>query len=298
MDSSRITLDQWRALQTVVDAGGFAQAAARLHRTQSAVSHAVARLQAQLGLQVLRIEGRKAVLTEAGVAVLGRARELLRGAADLEQFARNLERGWEAEIRLVADAALPSALLMEALRRFKPLSQGTRVQLRQVVMSGAEEALEEGGADLVIGTHLPPHCLGDLLLEVEFVAVAHPEHALHRLGRTLTQADLADQVQVVIRDSGARNPRDAGWLVTEDRWTVTSIDNAIAAVQAGLGFSWLPRLQIQALLDQGGLRPLPLEEGQRHRGSLYLLYGHPQQVGPATRLLAEQFRTLAAEFAP
>ncbi len=297
MDSPRITLDQWRALQAVVDAGGFAQAAARLHRTQSAVSHAVARLQTQLGLQVLRIEGRKAVLTEAGVAVLGRARALLRTATELEQFAHNLERGWEAEIRLVADAALHSALLMEALRRFQPISQGTRVQLQQVVMSGADEALEEGSADLVIGSRLPPQVLGDLLLEIDFVAVAHPEHALHQLGRSLTQADLVDQLQVVIRDSGVRSPRDSGWLAAE-RWTVTSIDNAVAAVQAGLGFSWLPRPQVQTLLDQGGLRLLPLEEGQVQRGQLYLMYGRPQQVGPATRLLAEQFRRVAAECAP
>lgn len=296
MTTPRTTLEQWRALQTVVDAGGFASAARQLHRSQSAVSHTLGRLQAQLGLQLLRIEGRKAVLTEVGAVLLGRARSVLSAAADLEQFARTLERGWEPEIHLVVDAALPSTLLMEVLRRFRPVSQGTRVQLRQVVMSGADEALEAGDADLVIGTRLPTERLGDTLLEIEFIAVAHPEHPLHQLGRNLTQADLIDQLQVVIRDSGVRSRRDAVWLGSEHRWTVTSIDNAVAAIQAGLGFSWLPRHQIQAQLADGSLRPLPLTEGQLYHSQLYMLYGRPQTVGPATRLLADLFRAQAKDY--
>ena len=66
MKAPRVTLDQWRTLQAVVDHGGFAQAAEALHRSQSSVSYTVARMQDQLGVPLLRIDGRKAVLTEAG----------------------------------------------------------------------------------------------------------------------------------------------------------------------------------------------------------------------------------------
>ena len=66
MKAPRVTLDQWRTLQAVVDHGGFAQAAEALHRSQSSVSYTVARMQEQLGAPLLRIDGRKAVLTEAG----------------------------------------------------------------------------------------------------------------------------------------------------------------------------------------------------------------------------------------
>ena len=41
--------------------GGFAQAAEALHRSQSSVSYTVARMQDQLGVPLLRIDGRKAV---------------------------------------------------------------------------------------------------------------------------------------------------------------------------------------------------------------------------------------------
>lgn len=144
MKPLKVSLDQWRALEAVVDYGGYAQAAAQLHRSQSSVSHAVAKLQARLGVPLLRIEGRRAVLTTAGEVLLQRSRRLLADAAELEALALDLERGWEAEVRLVVDAAFPSACLMAALKRFVPESRGARVQLNEVVLSGAEEALLEG----------------------------------------------------------------------------------------------------------------------------------------------------------
>lgn len=47
MKAPRVTLDQWRTLQAVVDHGGFAQAAEALHRSQSSISYTVARMQEQ-----------------------------------------------------------------------------------------------------------------------------------------------------------------------------------------------------------------------------------------------------------
>ena len=63
MSLPRTTLEQWAVLAAVIDRGGFAQAAAALHRSQSAVSYAVARLQELLDTPLLSLKGRKAVLT-------------------------------------------------------------------------------------------------------------------------------------------------------------------------------------------------------------------------------------------
>jgi hypothetical protein len=41
MSQPKITLDQWSALVAVVEAGGYAQASARLHRTQSTVTYTI-----------------------------------------------------------------------------------------------------------------------------------------------------------------------------------------------------------------------------------------------------------------
>jgi hypothetical protein len=45
-----ISLEQWRALIAVVDGGGYAQAAAAIHKSQSAVTYAVQKLEAILGV--------------------------------------------------------------------------------------------------------------------------------------------------------------------------------------------------------------------------------------------------------
>lgn len=295
MSIPKVSLEHWAVLQAVVEQGGFAQAAAHLHRSQSAVSYAVARLQAQLGVPLLRLEGRRARLTEAGEALLRRAGHLLREAQALEQCAQGLEQGWEPELRLVVDAAFPTELLMTALSRFQPLSRGSRVQLEEVVLSGADEALEQGRADLVIGGRVPSDCLGEALLSVRFVAVASPEHPLQGLGRVLGLADLERELQLVIRDSGRSHARDVGWLGAEHRWSLGSIDSAVAAVSRGLGYAWLPEQRIRPLLEQGRLLPLPLAQGGSYSSSLYLMFREQENPGPASRLLADLLRQVAAE---
>ncbi|ALP54478.1 LysR family transcriptional regulator [Candidatus Tenderia electrophaga] len=294
MKGPKVTLEQWRALQTVVDQDGFAQAAQHLHRSQSSISYTIAKLQQQLGVQLLQIEGRKAKLTAAGDVLLRRSRALLADAAELEALAHNLEQGWEPEVRLVVDAAFPSGYLMQALKEFVPLSRGSRVQLNEVVLSGADEALLERRADLVIGAQVPQGYLGDPLLEVEFIAVAHHQHRLHRLNRELTHEDLRRELQVVIRDSGLYIKRDTGWLGAEYRWSVTSIDKAVEALLTELGFAWVPVHEVQDYLEQGQLKPLPLREGRHRFVTLYLIPGHPERIGPATSKLADIFRRTCA----
>ncbi len=281
------TLDQWRALQAVIDYGGYAQAAKQLNRSQSTVNYAVAKLEKQLDIQLLEVQGRKAVLTEAGQALLERSRLLLKDATEIGQLAANLRQGREPEIQLVVDEAFPMSILMKALTQFAPQSQGTRVQLREVVLSGACEALMAGDADLVIAGQIPSEFLGNLLLQVEFIAVAHPSHALHQLQRRVSTKDIRQELQVVIRDSGLRQSVDTGWLGAEHRWTVTSIDSATAAIVAGLGFGWLPRHQVQGFLDTGELKILPLDQGLNYVANLSLVFGKPASIGPATQQLAQ-----------
>lgn len=294
MFTPRISLDQWRSLNAVVETGGYAQAAQRLNRSQSSVSYHITRLQELLGIEIFRIVGRKAQLTEHGEVLYRRSQQLLRDAEQLEQLAHTLEQGWESEINLVVDAAFPSTLLMQALKLFEPQSKGTRVQLNEVVLSGAEDALIEGDADLVIGTRAPPGFLGDHLITIDFIAVANPEHALHQLKRPITLDDLEKHLQVIIRDSGYIRKMDFGWLQAKHQWSVSSIDTAVTAISNGLGFGWLPRHIIDSQTGNKNLEPLPLREGQQYRAPLQIIYGDSDNAGPATRTLAGIIRNIVA----
>ncbi len=286
MKAPKVSLDQWRNLQAVIDCGGFAQAAEQLHRSQSSVSYAVKRLQDLLGIKLLHIDGRKAVLTEAGAVLLQRARLLLADASAIEQQALHLQQGWEAEVRLAVEASYPAQPLMQALKQFEPLSGGTRIRLQEVVLSGAEEVLREDQADLVISPFVPGGFIGDELLRVEFIAVSAAEHSLQQLGRVLSLSDLNRETHVVVSDSGRRGI-DSGWLNDASRWVVSSADSARKLISSGLGYGWLPRTAIESELASGQLVPLLLSEGQTRSEMLYLIYADAAQAGPATRQLAQ-----------
>ena len=99
----RISLEQWRALLAVVDAGGYAQAAAVLHKSQSAVTYAVQKMEALLGVKIFEVIGRKAHLTATGQVLYRRAKALLEEAGALETAAGSLAAGWEPELRLAVE---------------------------------------------------------------------------------------------------------------------------------------------------------------------------------------------------
>ncbi len=293
MKAARVSLEQWRVFQAVVDYGGFAQAAQYLHRSQSAISYTVAKLQQQLGIPLLVIEGRKALLTDKGKVILRHSRHLLRQAIELEQFADSLEQGWEVSIHILVDHMFPSDILMSALQQFNPISHGCEVNLTEVVLAGAEDAIVENKADIGITTTQPSNALGDQIIDIEFIAVSKYDHPLQQLGHPVSMADLEREMQIVISDVGNKTRMDAGWLDAERRWTVSSLETAIAAVSNGLGFSWLPRHQIQKLLDQKILVPLSLTDGAVFSAHLYLIL--KVNPGPAVRLFSEILRSTISE---
>lgn len=286
------TLEQWRMLAAVVDHGGFAAGAEALGKSQSAVSYGVQRLQAALGIALLTTQGRRAVLTPEGETLLRRARHLLEESASLQRLAGNLGRGHEPLIRLAVDILFPLEWLFGALSQFSTDYPDTRIELIETVLSGGSEALLRHEADLVLTSRVPPGFLAEPLARFEFVTVAHPEHALHQLGRPLSERDLAAHRQIVIRDSGLKQKVDAGWLGAEQRWTVSHISTSIAALTAGLGFATLPRARIERELAGHTLKVLPLESGGSYTRdvSLYMAFADRDEAGPAIKALANLLR--------
>ena len=286
----RTSLEQWAVLAAVVDQGGYAQAAAALHRSQSAVSYAVSRLQEELDLPLLAIEGRKAVLTPHGQTLLARARGILKDLNTLELLARSLKQGWESELNLVVDAAFPRERLLKIVAELQRLCPNTQMQLSDAVLSGAEEAIVDGRADVVVTSRVPNGYFGEFLVDVTFIAVAQPDHPLFSVGHELTFDDLARHVQVVVRDSGAKHPRDEGWLGAERRCTVSSMEASLATVKAGLAYAWLPEHVVAESLRNGHLKALPLATGRERRVPLHLVLVRGEVAGPAARAAVECFQ--------
>src|SRR5690242_11044022 len=127
MAAPRISLDQWRAFISVVESGGYAQAAGRIHKSQSTLSYAIQKMERLLRVKAFEIKGRKAELTDAGHILYARGKALLEEATRLEQAAELLSAGWEAEIRLAVEVVFPTWLLLKCLAAFGTEHPQTRI---------------------------------------------------------------------------------------------------------------------------------------------------------------------------
>lgn len=290
-----ITLEQWRALIAVVEGGGYGQAAEILHKSQSSVTYAVQKLESLLGVKAFEIAGRKAILTPTGELLYRRARALLDEASGLERAARCVSAGWEAEIRLAVEILFPTPLLLKCLARFGDESAHTRVELIESVLGGTPEALLQGKVDIAVSPRVPPGFLGDSLMRLRVIAVAHPDHPLHRLGRELTAKDLHGYRHLVVRDSGSARHASGLSVEVAQRWTVSYMTTSIRAACMGYGFAWLPEEKIRDELAGGLLKPLPLREGGERFIDLYLILADRDCAGPGTLRLAQIIREAVAD---
>jgi DNA-binding transcriptional LysR family regulator len=286
MSAPRISLEQWRALIAVVDAGGYAQAAEALNKSQSTVSYAVHKLENLLGIKALKVVGRKAELSAAGRMLYRRGKALLAEAERLERAAQRISEGWEAELRLAAEIIFPTWRLLSCLAALSDEQPDMRIQLHESVLGGTTELLNSGQVDLAIASSIPAGFVGDPLTQVRFIAAAAPGHPLHRLGRPLSTDDLRHHRHLIVRDSGTQKPEDAAYRVSERRWTVSAKATSLRAACMGLGFAWYAEEIIREELDAGTLQPLPLVEGAERWATLYLVYADADAAGPGSRRLA------------
>lgn len=286
MDRAKSTLEQWRILQAVVDFGGYSQAATALSKSQSSLNHAVAKLQTQLGVQLLEVKGRKAFLTEQGNVLLRRSRHITQSVAELETLANNLEYGWEPKLTIAREIIYPMDLLVDALVSFQPESRGTRITIVDSVISGTHDLIKQHAVDIAICGGVPPKgYLSEPLCELDFLLVCHPDHLLAQNPDVLDDQTLAQHLQIVIKDTGQESNIDIGWLKAEQRWTVSNFHEALAILNRNLGFCWIPKHLVEPLITDGKLCRLNLKGNSHKRVMVSLVIPNRDLQGPASELL-------------
>ena len=291
----RISLEQWLAFKTVVDRGSYAAAADALNKSQSSVSYAIQRLNEQLPSPVLKLNGRKAELTDVGEVLYRHAEQLLQQAAHAETIAHSMAAGLEAEVTLAMDSLVAMDEVVCVFERFSQQFANTRLRVLETTLSGTTEALLERKADIVITATTPPGFVSSILCQVEMLAVAGPNHPLVKDRTEVSEMELKNHRQVVLRDSGTRREVDSGWLQSEQRWTVSHFSSSIKIMKTGLAFAFVPRNWVTDELAAGELRPIPLSESLGRSIPLYLLLADREAAGPATRalftMLGEELRS-------
>ena len=254
-----LTLDQMRIFVTVAEAGSFRAGAARLLRAQSAVSHAIANLEQQLDVSLFDRSGHRPRLTAAGVALLEDARAVLLKVDFMRARARSLGEGVEIELSLVVDTLYPLPLVATALGELREALPAVRLRLSVAPLGGPLQALRERRCDLAIiagEDFLDPRIETEALQTVPIVAVAAAGHPLARHRQTLSSADLADQLQIVLEDPTALSEgRDFG-VLSPQTLRVGSQEAKRALILAGVGWGRLPQWAVERELAEQQLLPL------------------------------------------
>jgi DNA-binding transcriptional LysR family regulator len=285
MKNPRVSLDQWLTFKTVVDSGSYAMAAEALNKSQSSISYAIGRLNEQLPQPVLILRGRKAVMTDAGQVLYRHAEHLLNHASQAEAVASSLALGFESEVTIAVDVLVEVGSLVCAFEEFSQEFPHTRIRVLETSLSGTTEALVEKTADLVVSSKIPPGFRGAPLLQVKMIPVAAPSHPLVSNRESVSEVELRNMRQVVLRDTGTHREQDAGWLQAEQRWTVSHFSTSIKLLLSGLVFAFIPQNWIEDELASGHLLRIPVEPSMDRLIQMQLLMSNHQASGPATQAL-------------
>ncbi|PJI48348.1 MAG: LysR family transcriptional regulator [Pseudomonas sp.] len=251
------TLHDLQCFDAVVEAGGFQAAAQQLHRSHPAVFAAVARLERQLGFELLDRSGYRVALTGAGESIHRRAQSLLRELGSLRDHAAHLAAGEESELRVVLGDFCPRPALLEKLARFFATQPRTRLQLYFESVSGPQERLLDDEAELILHRvdKADPRLEWLDLGEVNFIPVIAP--ALLADSTDIRPEHLRSLTQCVMRDSARHSP-PVDYFTLEGAPQCTVPDQAMKKelVLHGLAWGHLPRHLIEEELADGRLRDL------------------------------------------
>jgi DNA-binding transcriptional LysR family regulator len=290
-----LTLDQLRTFVAVAEAGSFRAAAGRLSRVQSGVSHAIGNLETQLGLTLFDRSGRRPTLTPEGQALLADARAILLKVDTMRARARGLGEGLELRLGVALDPQFPLGLAAAALKDLHAAYPSVSVWLWTAPLGAAIVALREGRCVLAItAADLPdPRIELETLSFVPRAAVAAPTHPLaarSRSGESLTAAELADHLQIVVPDpSPLTEGRDFG-VLSPGTWRVSDNATKHALIVAGVGWGSLPLWLVERDLAKGRLiRIAAAEFGPQGETFVraYLAHRTDRPLGPAARLFRQ-----------
>lgn len=270
-----MNLPQLRAFAAVAGTGKVTDAAADLAVSQSAVSHALASLEAELGLQLIVRDRAGSTLTDAGRMLLPHARNALDAVNRLTDEATALAGLQRGRLRV---AAFPTAcqLLPPVIRAFRRRFPAVEVILLQGTDQEVSDWITTGIADLGVVTGPRPDLASVPLADDEMLAALPSDHPL--AGQAgIAVADLADDPFLL--SAGGCEPlirriHDEAGVPFAPAQRVHEMTTLLAMVREGLGISIVPELALRTGPD--GLAALPL----RPRAPRHLLLAWADMAGP------------------
>jgi DNA-binding transcriptional LysR family regulator len=275
-----LDIDQLRTFVAIADTGSFTKAADIVHKTQSAVSMQMKRLEERVGRAIFEREGRASRLTEDGERLLDYARRIVR--LNGECVASFESRALEGRVRLGLPDDYADRYLPEILARFARSHPRAEVTVVCEPTPMLIDRVESGDLDLAIITHVDRRGPSEIVRVEQLLWVASARHDVHKaaplplaLGRPT--CDWRASATEALERAGR------GFKVLFVSWNSTAVG---AAVLAGLAVSVLPESAVRS-----GMRILGPSDGFPALPSCKIgLLRHRGEASPLADLLAREIR--------
>lgn len=259
-----------RIFLAVAEERSFSRAAAKVHRTQPAVSQAVKRLEDDLGEQLFDRSSKSGTLTDAGRVLQNYGQRLVRLAEEAESAMRELRDLRRGRVLIGANEAAIHTLLplMATFRERFPdiVFDVRRVPARQIAVE-----VQQGSLDFGTLTFRPQE---EGLLEVvvgddELVMLVPPNHPFAKR-KQVSMADAAGVPVVAHNDPSPARERvlrlfEEQHIALNMVIALPSLDGIKRAVELELGVALLPRRCAVTEIASGRLVAVPVQGISRKR---------------------------------
>lgn len=254
-------INHLRILQTVIECGSFSTAALQLDISQSAVSRAIAALEAELGVSLLTRGRFGAHPTLIGERVSYHARQILQ-ARDTIESEINMAKGLDGgRVRIASFRSAATHLLPSRMASFCQRFPNIEVTLAEADPVGVEQALREGRVDLGL-VPLPRSDEFETweIARDEFVVLLPPSSK--PIPQSLTWDDLSAYSFILFNyaecTSAVRN-HWADWGQSfKVAYEIKEDSTIVSMVAQGLGAAVLPRLAALPIPERVTVRSLPV----------------------------------------
>jgi DNA-binding transcriptional LysR family regulator len=289
-------LAELQVFVTVAAERSFSRAAARLHRTQPAVSQAIRRLEDELGERLFDRSAKDGKLTEAGRVLLDYAQRLMRLAEEADLAVRELRDLRRGRVLVGANEAAVHALL-PVVQRFRERHPGVQVDVRRIPSRQIGVEVLQRSLDFGVLSFAPPEPgLASVVIgDDELVMLVAPGHPL-AARREVTIAEFGRQT--VIAHNEASPARERVLRLFEQRHAplniqiaLPSLDGIKRAVEMGLGVALLPRRCALAEISRGTLVAVRVAQVRLPR-HMRLVYRQGGQLSHAAAAFLEAARNV------
>jgi DNA-binding transcriptional LysR family regulator len=255
---------------TVAEERSFSRAAAKVHRTQPAVSQAVKRLEDELGEQLFDRSSKSGTLTDAGRVLQNYGQRLIRLAEEAESAMRELRDLRRGRVLIGANEAAIHTLL-PLMARFRKKVPDITVDVRRVPARQIAVEVQQGSLDFGALTFRPAE---EGLLEVvvgsdELVLLVSPSHPLAKR-RQVSMEEVGGEAVVAHNDPSPARERvlrlfEEHQIELNMVISLPSLDGIKRAVEMELGVALLPRRCAITEIASGHLAAIPVNGISRKR---------------------------------